>query len=144
MILGIDPGQSGGFALLSEDLAVRAVHAYAHSTPSEIVQIIDTKIITRAFLEEVHAMPKQGVVSVWKFGQNFGWWLGVLTTLKIPFDKVTPMKWQTAMRCRTKGDKNISKARAQELFPGVKMTHAVADALLIAEYGRRLLTKEIL
>jgi hypothetical protein len=42
------------------------------------------------------------------------------------------------MRCLTKGDKNVSKARAQELFPALKITHATADALLIAEYGRRL------
>jgi hypothetical protein len=37
----------------------------------------------------------------------------------------------------TKGDKNVSKRRAQELFPQLKVTHATADALLIAEYGRR-------
>jgi hypothetical protein len=42
------------------------------------------------------------------------------------------------MQCLTGGDKNISKRRAQELFPSLKITHAVADALLIAEYGRRL------
>jgi hypothetical protein len=38
----------------------------------------------------------------------------------------------------TKGDKNITKRKAQELFPEIKITHAIADSLLIAEYGRRL------
>jgi hypothetical protein len=42
------------------------------------------------------------------------------------------------MSCLTKGDKNVTKSRAQELFPEVKVTHAIADALLIAEYGRRI------
>jgi len=37
----------------------------------------------------------------------------------------------------TGGDKNVSKRRAQELFPEIKITHAIADALLIAEYARR-------
>ncbi len=37
----------------------------------------------------------------------------------------------------TKGDKNVSKRRAQELFPALKVTHAIADALLIAEFARR-------
>jgi hypothetical protein len=56
----------------------------------------------------------------------------------IPYDLVLPVKWQTAMSCRTKGDKNVSKARAQQLFPDVKVTHAIADALLIAEFCRRV------
>ena len=38
----------------------------------------------------------------------------------------------------SKGDKNVTKSRAQELFPELKITHAIADALLIAEYGRRV------
>ena len=38
----------------------------------------------------------------------------------------------------SKGDKNVTKRRAQELFPGARVTHAVADALLLAEYCRRL------
>jgi len=41
------------------------------------------------------------------------------------------------MGCLTKGDKNVSKRRAQELFPALKVTHAIADALLIAEFARR-------
>jgi len=58
-----------------------------------------------------------------------------------PYDQpavdVYPMMWQAKMECLTGGNKNVSKHRAQELFPGVRITHAVADALLIAEYGRR-------
>jgi hypothetical protein len=38
----------------------------------------------------------------------------------------------------TKGNKNITKQKAQELFPGIKVTHAIADALLIATYGKSI------
>jgi len=41
------------------------------------------------------------------------------------------------MGCMTKGDKNVSKRRSQELFPQIKVTHAIADALLIASYGAK-------
>lgn len=61
---------------------------------------------------------------------------------------VSPQKWQRALGLLSKGrglgqgdtaKKNRNKAKAQELFPGVKVTHAIADALLLAEYGRRTL-----
>ncbi len=39
--------------------------------------------------------------------------------------------------CMTGGDKNVTKRKAQELFPEIKVTHAIADALLIGEYARR-------
>jgi Holliday junction resolvasome RuvABC endonuclease subunit len=83
-------------------------------------------------------MPRQGVSSTFKFGTSYGFLRGVLVALEVPFEAVTPAKWQRSMSCLTKGDKNVTKARAQELFPEVKVTHAIADALLIAEYGRRI------
>jgi crossover junction endodeoxyribonuclease RuvC len=144
LLLGIDPGMSGGLAVLSHDLSSAHAIAYAKITPHDIVEVLRSAKIQKAYIENVHAMPAQGVVSVWKFGQNYGWWLGVLTALGIPFEKVQPLKWQTTMRCRTGGDKNVSKAKAQELFPNMKITHAHADALLIAEYGRRVEFKEVL
>lgn len=135
--LGIDPGVSGGFAIVSEELSVVRAVAFEHVTPQDIVTTLRPAKFSFAYLENVGAMPGQGVSSTFKFGVNFGWWQGVLTSLGIPFERVAPVKWQTVMRCRTGGDKNISKQRAQELFPDIKMTHAIADALLIAEYGRR-------
>jgi len=110
-----------------------------------------------AYLEKAHAYPggtkliscpkcrtvmktrqAQGIASTWKFAQNYGTIRGILTALHIPFETISPMAWQTAMRCRTGGDKNISKRRAQQLFPDIKIIHATADALLIAEHCRRM------
>ena len=99
----------------------------------------------RAYIENVTPMPSfgngprrsMGATSAFAFGRGVGNLEMALTAAGIPFDRVTPQKWQKAMGCLTKGDKNVSKRRAQELFPGMKVTHATADALLICEYGRR-------
>jgi hypothetical protein len=91
----------------------------------------------RAYLEQVHSSPQMGVKSAFTFGNGFGHLEMALTAAGIPFERVRPQVWQKAMGCMTKGDKNVSKRKAQELFPSLKVNHYIADALLIAEYGRR-------
>jgi hypothetical protein len=76
-----------------------------------------------------------GVKSAFTFGNGFGHLEMALTAAEIPFSRVRPQEWQKAMGCMTKGDKNVSKAKAQELFPSIKVTHAIADSLLIMQYG---------
>jgi crossover junction endodeoxyribonuclease RuvC len=88
------------------------------------------------FLEAVHSMPGQGVASSFKFGRGYGFLRGVITALKYPLHDVSPQKWQKALGCMSRGDKNVTKQMAQQLFPGLKITHSIADALLIMEYGR--------
>ena len=78
-----------------------------------------------------------GVVSSFSFGRGYGNLEMALTAAGIPFERVRPQVWQKALGCMTKGDKNVSKRKAQELFPQLKITHATADALLLAEFGRR-------
>jgi Holliday junction resolvasome RuvABC endonuclease subunit len=78
-----------------------------------------------------------GVKSAFTFGNGFGHLEMALTAAGIPFERVSPQRWQKALGCLTKGDKNVSKRRAQELFPSMKITHATADALLIAYYGTK-------
>ena len=87
------------------------------------------------FIEKVHAMPKQGVSSTFTFGRGYGQLEMACAWAKIPVTRVTPATWQRSLGCLSKGDKNVTKARAQELYPQIKMTHAIADALLIATYG---------
>jgi len=140
MILGIDPGISGGIALLGRKNGTAWLQTKVkHMTPHDIALTLDEikHRITKCYIERVHSMPKQGVRSTFTFGQNFGMYVGILTALKIPFAYVSPGTWQRVMGCLSKGDKNVTKKKAQELFPQLTITHAVADALLIAEYGRR-------
>jgi hypothetical protein len=92
----------------------------------------------KAYIEQVSSSPQMGVVSSFSFGRGYGNLEMALTAAGIPFERVRPQVWQKAMGCMTKGNKNISKAKAQELFPDKKATHWSSDALLIAEYGRRI------
>lgn len=144
MFLGIDPGMSGAMALRTEGWKEPLVIPFKDLTEMDVHQKItamcamDQGHTIVAMLELVHATPIWGLSSTWKFGQHYGFIRGIITANKIPFEVVTPVKWQKAMGCLTKGDKNVSKAAAQRLFPTMKITHAIADALLIAEYCRRI------
>lgn len=144
LTIGIDPGASGGIAFIPDNNPAKA---WAMKMPETLADLWDLFIeqigedpdhrMLHACLEKVHSMPGQGVASSFKFGQGFGHLEMALTAARIPFTYVTPQKWQKELGCLTGGDKNISKARAQQLFPQIKVTHAIADSLLLAEYCRR-------
>lgn len=141
LFLGIDPGASGAIAGIEDDGSI--VHVVRLSdTEAEIAHRFGLMISPYgklfAVIERVHAMPKQGVVSSFKFGQSYGFLRGLLAASMVPFEEVTPSVWQGAMGCRTKGDKNVTKQKAGQLFPAMKVAHWNADAFLIAEYCRRL------
>ena len=141
--IGIDPGVNGGIAVLGHQ-----GYAQAYNMPPtnkdlwELIQEIKAaadleKYPARATLEFVSSSPQMGVKSAFTFGNGYGHLEMALTAAGIPFERVRPQAWQKAMGCLTKGDKNVTKRRAQELFPQLKITHATADALLIAAYGAK-------
>ena len=136
--IGIDPGLSGGVAFVPESGT-----PWAHKMPETDRDLIDllrdsiNLFDARAVIELVHSSPQMGVKSAFTFGEGYGRLQMALTAVGIPYERVRPAVWQKAMGCLTKGDKNVSKRRAQELFPAIKVTHAIADALLIGEYARR-------
>lgn len=143
--IGVDPGLGGGIAVLS----VEGVPLLTSKMPESERDILDLleefggtdtlgRPKARAVLERVRSSPQMGVTSSFTFGRGYGGLRMALTALRIPFDEVTPQAWQKAMSCLTKGDKNVSKRRAQDLFPTVKCTHAISDALLLADYSRRV------
>lgn len=134
--IGIDPGKQGAISCVDGSL-VETIRL--SETVTDVIEWLREHDYARfAFLENVHSSPQMGVKSVFTFGQGFGTLIGVLYAVGIPFELVNPQKWQKAMGCMTKGDKNVSKAAAQRLFPRLKITHADADSLLIAEYCRRI------
>jgi Holliday junction resolvasome RuvABC endonuclease subunit len=140
--IGIDPGVLGGLAAICDDgdNEFRLTLKFKDATEQDIAQwfafeIGDTKAY--AVIERVSSSPQMGVVSSFTFGRSYGFLRGILTAMKIPFAEVTPQKWQKAMGCMSKGDKNVTKAAAQRLYPQEKITHANADALLLATYCRR-------
>lgn len=141
--LGIDPGASGGIGVIADEghyaIKMPATMADLWEFLSQEAKSCDGQIF--AVIERVHSMPKQGVASSFTFGEGYGALQMALTAAGIPFERVQPAKWQQVMACRTGGDKNVSKARAQELFPKLTITHATADALLIALYNKRTYQK---
>ena len=138
--MGIDPGQSGGIAVISETGESWAVKMPETERDTWVIFSMwanqDGSIQAR--LEKVHAMPKQGVSSTFKFGQSYGFLRGCLIGARIPFQEITAAQWQGKLHCRTGGKKNVTKQRAQQWFPELQITHATADALLLAELCRRL------
>jgi hypothetical protein len=142
--MGVDPGMSG---------AVAIVGGYSgcyesiknDSTERDVSEFIKrwSPSVACCVIERVNAMPKQGVSSTFKFGKSYGFLRGCLIACGVPFEEVSPMVWQRHMGCLSKGDKNVTKARAQQLFPKVKITHAIADALLLAEFCRRVRTGQL-
>lgn len=98
-----------------------------------------------ALIEKVASSPQMGVKSAFTFGASYGAVRAFLVAAGVPFEEVSPGVWQKAMGVpkRDSSDigaaaqKNRTKARAGELFPGVRCTHGNSDALLLAEYARR-------
>jgi Holliday junction resolvasome RuvABC endonuclease subunit len=139
LFLGIDPGKSGSLAFVTDSGSAWTVKG--DCTHRDLVDAIrdaqGVQPIAFAYIEFVASSPQMGVKSAFSFGQSYGALEMLLAACNVPFERITPRKWQTAMKCLTGGDKNISKQRCQELFPSMKITHANADALLIAECARR-------
>jgi Holliday junction resolvasome RuvABC endonuclease subunit len=144
-IIGIDPGKNGAIAWISSEgpkvekmpeTLADLWHLISHIVNDSATIYRHTEL--KAYLEQVHSSPQMGVKSAFTFGNGFGHLEMALTAANIPFERIRPQKWQATMGCMTRGDKNVTKQRAQELFPSMKITHATADAMLIAEYGKRI------
>lgn len=139
LFLGCDPGSSGCISAIDRN----GEHATDIRMDGTLLDVADDieglqRRVIFAVIERVQAMPKQGVSSCFKFGDAFGLMRGMITMAGIRHEYFRPQAWQKAMKCMTKGDKNVSKRAAQQLFPAVKVTHRNADSLLMAEYARRL------
>ena len=142
--IGIDPGANGAIAWIDER-GKSCVEKMPDTLQDlwDLIQSIGFEVPdfkpyeVKAYIEQVSSSPQMGVVSAFSFGRGYGNLEMALTANAIPFERVRPQVWQKAMGCMTKGDKNISKQKAQELFPDKKVIHATADALLIALYGTK-------
>lgn len=143
--LGIDPGASGGIAVL--DTCTNYARVVTHTIPqteSDLYALFATlSPPSKAIIEKVHAMPKQGVTSMFSFGQIYGFKRACLISLGIPFDEVAPKTWQKELGLSfPKGTpyserKKLARMKAQQLYPGLEFPKECADALLILEFLRR-------
>ena len=156
IIAGCDPGLSGAVALL--DAATGAVidildmptlalsrsgKAKRELDPHALAGAIGRDRIAHAFVEQVGAMPGQGVSSVFSFGKSYGVVIGVLATLGVPMTFVAPAVWKRALQ--VPAAKDGARARASQLLPAAAAHWPLvkhdgrAEAALIATYGLRTL-----
>lgn len=140
MTIGIDVGKNGAIAWSSLG---RACVEKMPDTIKDLWDLIESikgsvygdKDVIHCYLEQVASSPQMGVVSAFSFGNGFGHLEMALTAASIPFTRVRPQVWMKHLGCMTKGDKNVTKRLAQQLFPDITVTHSNADALLIMTYG---------
>lgn len=140
--LGVDPGLSGGFSLLSSG---REPESW--KMPSSCRDLLDLLHFIRekgdvyAVIEKVHSMPRDGGRAAFTFGTNFGMLQVALVAAEISHNFATPQAWQKAFELTGKypsktAKKNANKAAAQRMFPRAKVIHANADSLLIARFAQ--------
>lgn len=145
-MIAIDGGKSGGIAVLLSGQAATVFHMPA--TDGEIIQklkIAKASQAETAYLEDIVFFTGNKIPGsrVGKYAANWGFLKGALMMAGYRIVLVRPQKWQGALglgnsRGMTQTAwKNKLKQRAEELFPGIKITLATADALLVLEAARR-------
>jgi len=147
-IIGVDPGRSSGaiaYAYTQQRRITGVAWPVEKMTERDIWDLVRQLApgAILAVLEQVHGMNpagrKAGSVSSFKFGASYGELRMALVASGVRLERVVPLKWQRALSCQSKGDKRVTKTKAQEIFPGLRITHKTADSLLLCEYGRRFL-----
>lgn len=149
-VIGIDPGCSGALVVLqsaAQPLPVEWIRMptlkVGQSTrvdAAAVARFLQEFDTGHVFIEQVHAMPKQGVSSVYTFGHAAGVVEGVVAALMLPLTLVTPQTWKK--RAGLIGsEKDAARSRAIQLWPRWAdlakkgAGQAFADAALIARYG---------
>ena len=152
-IIGIDPGLAGAIAVLDAHgtlealadtpvltLKVQRGTRTVYDAPG-LVELLRpyAGLHSHVYIEEAQAMPGQGSRSMFTTGYGYGLWIGLVTTMQLPYTSVRPGIWKRSMTLGK--DKEASRLRAMQLYPGadlrLKKHHGRAEALLLASYGLR-------
>jgi len=128
-IIGVDPGAAGAIAIIES--TGKLVHVFDMPSVEVVVggkakRRVSPEMLAAelrlyadqgavAYVEQVGAMPGQGVSSMFAFGQAFGIVLGVMAGLAIPCQTVTPAKWKKDMKLNT--GKDAARAKAAQVWP---------------------------
>ena len=154
LVIGIDPGISGSICFFQDGKIIDAVEmptmtegkknkkhvngSQIFNEISERIKKLDKKDI-KVVIEQVSAMPGQGVTSMFNFGQSFGMLKGTCSAMQLPMYFVRPAKWKKYFNL-INSEKDASRTRAIEIFPyfsgqlSRKKDSNKADAILIASF----------
>jgi len=151
-IIGVDPGQSGGIAVLPLGGSRQGLGYMMPISGTGKERGIDWRAfaeilrpwVAQVWVERVHSMPKQGVASTFKFGMNYGGIFGACGALGLQTTLVTPQKWKKEILSNfEEKDKQAAIDYATLTFPEISLIpqgrrvpqDGIADALCIAAYG---------
>ena len=154
LVIGIDPGISGSICFFQDGKIIDVVEmptmiegkknkkqvngSQIFNEISFKIKKIDKKDI-KVVIEQVSAMPGQGVTSMFNFGQSFGILKGICSAMQLPMYFVRPAKWKKYFNL-INSEKDASRTRAIEIFPyfssqlSRKKDSNKADAILIASF----------
>ena len=154
LIIGIDPGISGSICFFQDGKIIDVVEMPTMAegkknkkqvNGSQIFNEISARIKKidktdiKVVIEQVSAMPGQGVTSMFNFGQSFGILKGICSAMQLPIYFVRPTKWKKYFNL-INSEKDASRTRAIEIFPyfsshlSRKKDSNKADAILIASF----------
>ena len=161
-VIGIDPGLSGAIAVLENNKVLNVFDMPVMSEGKKnkrqlnsalLVDIIKENIglneEVAVIVEQVNAMPGQGVTSMFNFGQTFGAIKGICAALNLPIFFVRPSKWKKHFEL-INSSKDASRTKVIEMYPYLsdqlskKKDVNKSDAILIARFysDTRLLDKK--
>ena len=154
LIIGIDPGISGSICFFQDGEIQEVIEmptmaegkknkkqvnsSQIYNEITQRIKKIDKKNI-KVVIEQVSAMPGQGVTSMFNFGQSFGVLKGICSAMSLPVYYVRPAKWKKYFNL-INSEKDASRTRAIEIFPyfsgqlSRKKDSNKADAILIASF----------
>ena len=154
LIIGIDPGISGSICFFEDGKILDVIEMPTMTegkknkrqvNGAQIFNEISSKLEetdkqnVRVIIEQVSAMPGQGVTSMFNFGQSFGILKGICSAMQLPMYFVRPAKWKKYFNL-INSEKDASRTRAIEIFPyfssqlSKKKDINKADAILIASF----------
>ena len=154
LIIGIDPGISGSICFFEDGKILEVIDMPTMTegkknkrqvNGAQIYNEISRKVKkmekhnVRIIIEQVSAMPGQGVTSMFNFGQSFGILKGICSAMQLPMYFVRPAKWKKYFNL-INSEKDASRTRAIEIFPyfssqlSKKKDSNKADAILIASF----------
>ena len=154
LIIGIDPGISGSICFFEDGKILDVIEmptmtegkknkkqVNGSQIYNEICKRVNKseKKEVRVIVEQVSAMPGQGVTSMFNFGQSFGILKGICSAMQLPIYFVRPAKWKKYFNL-INSEKDASRTRAIEIFPyfssqlSKKKDANKADAILIASF----------
>ena len=153
-VIGVDPGNTGTIVILDTDGGYISHHQMPTKTVgkdtrvcgkgiADLLHLMD-KYVEAAYIEQVHAMPKQGVSSTFTFGYAAGAVQGALEALKIPCYKIRPQEWKKMFDLKGSEKDDARLTLVDELSDKVEDINAkgkgqaLADAILVARCGIQL------